>query len=568
MNYQDPSQIDAEKRLLLALVLSMAVVFTAPHLYQKFFPAPPEAEQVRQVQQTSRRPIPAQEAGKAPPVRVDEVEAVEVTPTRALEKSVAVENEDLILRWSNVGAILQSARLKHYASESDPFLEIIPQGVPEGFLRPLEVRPDDEELAQSLSRAVYEVQGTTGKRTLAPAEITFRYRDAKVEVSKKIRIPARGYVVEVETEVRAGGRLIPFSVFLGSGIGEEGFSALGDFGYPQIVSFRNDSVGRYTAEDLEEGPLQIEGKPRWVALDSKHFSYLMLNPDGIGGIRLLREEWKRQNTEGEEETLPLLVAELRAQGRVKYAFFAGPKDSEILNQVDSSLSELIDYGWFKPLVRPLLFCLKLIYGYIHNYGWAIIVLTFLINLVLFPIRYKQMVSMKKMSAVQPQLKSIQDKYKKMKRDDPRRQRMNKEVMALYSEHGVNPLGGCLPLLLQMPFLFAFYRMLDGSIELRGAPFMFWIQDLSRHDPYYVTPVVMGVSMLAQQAMTPATGDPTQRRMMMFLPIIFTFFFLNLSSGLVLYFLFSNAFAMMFQFLVQKWNAEPSPSKPSTKAKKN
>jgi YidC/Oxa1 family membrane protein insertase len=178
--------------------------------------------------------------------------------------------------------------------------------------------------------------------------------------------------------------------------------------------------------------------------------------------------------------------------------------------------------------------------------------------------------MAKMSAVQPKLKSIQDKYKRMKRDDPRKQQMNAEVMALYKEHGVNPLGGCLPLILQMPILFAFYRMLYTSIELRGAPFMLWIQDLSKPDPYYITPIVMGATMVAQQKMTPATGDAAQRRMMMFLPILFTFFFLQVSSGLAIYFLFSNVFGMALQFLLQKFKPEltakgkKAPGKKKTK----
>jgi len=175
---------------------------------------------------------------------------------------------------------------------------------------------------------------------------------------------------------------------------------------------------------------------------------------------------------------------------------------------------------------------------------------------LFPVRYKQMVSMKKMAELQPKVRSIQDRYKRMKREDPRRQQMNAEMMALYKEHGVNPLGGCLPLLFQMPFLFAFYRMLYSSFELRGAPFIWWIRDLSKPDPYYITPIVMGVTMLIQQVMTPSPGgDPTQRRMMMLLPIMFTFFFLSISSGLAVYFLFSNVFGMMFQLALQKWSPE-------------
>ena len=145
--------------------------------------------------------------------------------------------------------------------------------------------------------------------------------------------------------------------------------------------------------------------------------------------------------------------------------------------------------------------------------------------------------------------------------------MNEEVMALYKKHGVNPLGGCLPLVIQMPFLFSFFRMLRASIELRGAPFIGWIQDLSVHDPYYVTPILMGVSMVVQQKMTPAAGDPTQRKMMMLLPIVFTFFFLNFSSGLVVYFLFSNLFGMMFQFLTERWQRAQSQKSAEKPAKK-
>jgi YidC/Oxa1 family membrane protein insertase len=251
-----------------------------------------------------------------------------------------------------------------------------------------------------------------------------------------------------------------------------------------------------------------------------------------------------------EEAIPHAAAVVGIAGGGPLTLFLGPKSSDVLKTVDPSLPALIDYGWFGVLVRPLLVSLKFIHRFVGNYGWSIIILTFLINLALFPVRYKQMASMKKMSELQPKMKSIQDRYKRMKRDDPRRQQMNAEVMAMYKQHGVNPLGGCLPLLLQMPILFAFYRMLDMSFELRGAPFMLWIQDLSKHDPYFVTPIVMGVTMVAQQKMTPATGDATQRRMMMMLPIVFTFFFLYVSSGLALYFLFSNVFGMAFQWLTQ------------------
>ncbi|MFQ5929598.1 MAG: membrane protein insertase YidC, partial [Acidobacteriota bacterium] len=367
---------------------------------------------------------------------------------------------------------------------------------------------------------------------------------------------------------RSGRRSIPFAIVLGAGIGKVDSPAQGDFASPQIAFYKADSVARYSADDLEERPVEIDSGARWVALDSKFFTYLILNPDGIRGGRMLRTEFSEESEEMESEkgpAVPLLSAEVSLERGARCLVFIGPKDYKVLEEADKTLSGLIDYGWFAFLVKPLLLALRFVYGYVHNYGWAIIILTFVINVALFPVRYKQMSSMKKMSELQPQMKAIQEKYKKMKRSDPRKQKMNEEVMALYKKHGVNPLGGCLPLVIQMPFLFAFYQMLYSSIELRGAPFIGWIQDLSQADPLYVTPILMGVSMVAQQKMTPAAGDPTQRKMMMFLPVIFTFFFLNFSSGLVLYFLFSNLFGMMLQFLLQKWTPELASAGSARKA---
>ncbi len=548
--------MDTEKRLLIAILLSMAILLATPYLYQAFFPSPPAAAPqtpaTLPAAQEDRPGEPApiqQEAEPAPPERP-------ATPTRtaASPQSVQVENEDMILRWSNVGAVLESARLKHYATEAGEPLELIPQGLPEGLPRPLSLRASDQDVSEELSAAVYELQGVTGESLKAPAEITFHYEGDEIEVTRTIRVPVSGYTLEFETEVRERGRAIPHSVVLGPGIGRQD-QVSQDFTYPRLVYFSKGSTVAYTADDLEGAAQQLEISPSWVAQDSQYFAYALLNPDGIRQVRFRLEGDQPGDPQAEQSPAALLVAEVGLDASPEFDLFIGPKDGEILRNVDPTLGELIDYGWFALIVKPLLFSLKFIYGFVQNYGWAIIILTFMINLLLWPVRHKQMSSMKKMSELQPQLKSIQDKYKNMKRDDPRRQQMNQEVMGLYQQHGVNPLGGCLPLVIQMPILFAFYTMLAYSIELRGAPFILWIDDLSRHDPYYATPIVMGASMRVQQVMTPSAGDPTQRKMMLALPVIFTFFFLSVSSGLALYFLFSNVFAIMFQVLMQKWNPE-------------
>ena len=211
---------------------------------------------------------------------------------------------------------------------------------------------------------------------------------------------------------------------------------------------------------------------------------------------------------------------------------------------------------------PLLRALKWVNGFVGNYGWSIIVLTILINIAIFPLRHKSVVSMRKMQNIQPRVKAIQERYSHLKATDPARQKMNTEMMELYKTAGVNPASGCVPMLLTMPVLFAFYALLSVAIELRGAPFMLWIQDLSQHDPLYITPVIMGLTMLWQQWITPAAGmDPAQQKVMMIMPLMFTFFFLWAPSGLVVYWLFSNLLTIGQQYLTNRIVGAP-PAKPA------
>jgi len=268
-----------------------------------------------------------------------------------------------------------------------------------------------------------------------------------------------------------------------------------------------------------------------------------------------------------EVTRVLLRLSLPMAGSAQYQLYLGPKVQSFLASAGGTdLSGVIDYGMFWFLVRPLLASLKWIHTYVRNYGLAIIVLTLLLTLLLFPIRLKQMISMKKMQVVQPKVKEIQERYKRYKKTDPKRAEMNQEIMALYKEHNVNPLGGCLPLILQMPLLYAFYQLLAASIELRQAPFFAWIQDLSQKDPYFILPIVMGVTMLISQKMTPMApgADPTQAKMMMIMPVVFTLMFLNVSSGLNLYFLCSNIFQIGFQKATERWVGD---SKPAVKSRR-
>jgi YidC/Oxa1 family membrane protein insertase len=254
-------------------------------------------------------------------------------------------------------------------------------------------------------------------------------------------------------------------------------------------------------------------------------------------------------------------------------FLVGPKQFDLLQSVDRSLwtdavfVRAINWGTFKVIATPLLTALKWVHSYVGNWGWSIIVLTILINLAIFPLRHKSVVSMRKMQVLQPKMKAIQDRYAGLKVTDPERQKMNSEIMSLYKQEGVNPASGCVPMLLTLPVLFAFYSLLSQAIELRGAPFGFWITDLSERDPLYITPVLMAMTMFWQQRVTPSTADPAQQRVMMMMPLMFGVMFLAAPSGLVLYWLVGNLFAIGQQYFTNWWIGPPMTPAPRPAAER-
>lgn len=232
-----------------------------------------------------------------------------------------------------------------------------------------------------------------------------------------------------------------------------------------------------------------------------------------------------------------------------YYVYIGPKEYDNLKKLGVGLEHIVDFGFFSIIAMPLFWVLKQFYSISNNYGVAIIILTTVVRIPFIPLINKSQESMKKMQDIQPRMAEVKEKYK----NDP--QKMQKETMELYKKHKVNPLGGCLPMLLQIPVFFALYKVLLIAIELRDAPFMFWIHDLSVKDPYYVLPVIMGVTMVIQQKMTPSTMEPMQQKIMMLMPVVFTFMFLSFPSGLVVYWLINNVLSIAQQFYVNSKNTK-------------
>jgi len=237
---------------------------------------------------------------------------------------------------------------------------------------------------------------------------------------------------------------------------------------------------------------------------------------------------------------------ISANGNISLSGYIGPKDHRVLESINPSLTDVIEYGIITFFAKPLFLLLDTLYKLTGNWGWAIILLTLIVRIVLYPLTYKGMVSMQKLKDLAPKLKEIQAKYK----GEP--QKLQAHMMELYKKHGANPMGGCLPLLLQLPVFFAIYRVLYNAIELKGAGWLLWIQDLSVMDPYFVLPILMGLTMFLQQHLTPTTfSDPMQEKIFKFLPLIFTIFFVTFPSGLVLYWFVNNVFSILQQLAINK-----------------
>jgi YidC/Oxa1 family membrane protein insertase len=338
------------------------------------------------------------------------------------------------------------------------------------------------------------------------------------------------------------------------GVPASGFLAVSSYQPPQGIFQNGSDVTRIVAASLAAQGIH-EGPFRYAGVDDHYFLAALLP----GGGRTRIEYRPHIVSGGAGGSQPRTIVEYRVlmSGDPPLTFFYGPKEFDLLQSIDSELVRTIHFGVFGFLATPLLKSLKWVDARVGNYGWSIILLTIFINLLMFPLRHKSAVSMRKMQEIQPQVKAIQDRYAKLKVTDPARQKMNAELMGLYRERGVNPASGCVPMLLTFPVLFAFYALLSVAIELRGAPWVGWIKDLSAADPLFITPVLMGISQFWQTKMMPATGDPAQQRMMMFMPLIFMVFFLWAPSGLVIYWLVSNVWTIGQQYLTNHLIASPS-----------
>lgn len=598
-----------QKRFILFLVLSATIFLGWQFFLQKYYP--------EQVQPSAPQPAvsapgptagpttgptagPAEGSTAAPSLSSQIPDPSAPAPTTAELREIKVKSDFWVGRLLSEGAVMTEWTVTHFTDGK----AVDPEAGGVNLVSPATskeigptfrlVIPSDSALEKQLNTARYEVENlpdneVTLKRD-QQQEISFVYRQNDILARKKLIFNGSGYDFDLQIEVTRAGQPVETYVVVGPNFGDQTITEFSTYRpAPQVSYAVGTSVSRdYSGSVDGPGPYTISAAPiRWASIDDNYFAMAVVPARPAMAISLFntRRSVTVNGKAVERDYLSVAIPVINGQPSHVYA---GPKDMETLARVSlkfglgdgsGNLEDIVSYGWLsflsliiKPLAQFMLKSLLAINLYIHNYGWSIVVLTVVLNMFFFPLRWKSSVAMRRTAAMQPKMKDLQERMKKVEKNDPKMLELQREQMQLMKEG--NPLMGCLPLLLQMPFFLAVFTILTISIEVRHAPFFGWIQDLSSPDPYFILPIAMCASMIVQQALTPTTADPVQKRIGYLMPLIFAYFLTSAPAGLVLYWMVGNLVGIGQQFVINRLNPPPKPattntpsSKPTAKGKK-
>jgi YidC/Oxa1 family membrane protein insertase len=571
-------EMSTEMRSLLAAVLCLLVIAGWSLIYKP--PQPPQPPPANLAAVNSNPVAPghgapstsANPAGKAAPP------AVPISMRAASEeRSVVVESDLYHVEISNRGAVVRSWQLKKFTDDNKPprTLDLVhPEAAQQSGIWPFSLALDDPQQELTANNALFEITSAgktpdAGVVLHAPSEITLSWSDGHLEITKQLKFDA-SYIADVKTTATLDGMPLRNSIIWSGGFGD--ITAYRASAQTQIFTSAAGKLNTLAAKNLGK-PGQtttrapVAGTYDFAGMEDLYFTAAFLPPFTVRGdvaqVPMTVTGWTyphETTTDGKTETeiVPQVAVGQATSGPLDLRVYAGPKSIDGLKATRPPLNSLVQFGWWGFIAEPLFYSLMWLHRYVSNYGWAIVLITVAINMVMFPLKVKSMRAMQKMQKVAPEVKSIQEKYKKYSMRDPRKAEMNKEVMAVYSREGINPLGSCWPTLIQMPIWFGLYRMLANTIELRHTPWFGWIHDLSAHDPYFILPIVMAISMYFMQKMTPTPGmDPAQAKMMAVTPLIFGGMFALYPSGLSVYILTSNIVGIAQQWYLYR-TAPPPP----------
>ena len=544
-------------RTFLAIIISFVILIGYQYFFVGFGPTEPPADVV-QIEETAAHTETIQEkpaAALTAPVSVASTSVQQEMERPARDpKTVTVDTDFYTASLTEEGGALTSFVLKDYREtmdEDSPGMQMVKVNGEQGL--PLEfswgsVAPTATFYEADSEKVAF--QGNNG-------HLTMKGRGNGLEIERSYTFSKDSYLLELAVRVKnvSTGALQGAAELHQSNSPFQESKAGSRLLFAGPAYYMNDSLTEVDSDDFETGPKTITGQMDWAAYEGTYFICAILpNNSSVRSMTMesFGEESVRMKVSSELDTLQPGEEKLYT-----YKLYFGPKKLDIMKSVGSNLNKAINFGWFDVIAQPTLYLLNFFYSIFRNYGIAIILVTIIFKAVFWPITQKGLKSMKNMQKLQPKMAKLKEKYK----GDPTR--MNQEVMNLYKTYKVNPLGGCLPMVLQIPVFFALYKVLLMCVELRHAPFMLWINDLSAPDRLYigfdiphlggipVLTLLMGASMFLQQKMTPTTADPTQAKIMMFLPVLFTFMFVNFASGLVLYWFVNNLLAILQQQMINR-----------------
>ena len=544
-----------ERRLLLVFALTFLVIIVFQPLLKKYLPQAPAEPKPTAVQRPATNP-PAAATQSPPPAPAPAVGGKQASA----ETEIVVQNDFYRITFTNRGAQVKSWVLKKYDDDNRKPLDLVNHSAAEQYGGPLSLWVYDAALRDKINSALFVPSNS--EPVTAPGELSFEYADQDIVVRKIFRFDS-SYVIHVATSVSSQGSFVTALPMWPAGFGDQATIA----GYRgSQIEYQNDGTTEHIDPKKISGGNTLRGPFDWAGTSDAYFAAVFLpeNPAAAAAVTLRsalnvpKDPQKPTETQA-VDVLGTAVGNL--EGPTSERMYVGPKSLQVLEGIHvptivgthQDLRALVNFGFFGAIARPLFIWLRWTYEHwVPNWGWAIVIQTFIITVALLPLRISSMKSMLKMQRIQPQMKAIQEKYKKYSMRDPRKQEMNKELMDLQKKAGVNPLGGCLPMLIQLPFIWAYYKMLGGAIDLRHAPWL-WIHDLSARDPYFILPIAMVLTMVLTQRMTPQAGmDPAQQRMMNWMmPLMMGFIFFNLAAGLNLYYAESNLISIAQQAVMNR-----------------
>jgi len=572
-------ELSTEMRSLIAAVLCLVVIAAWSLIYKPPQPPPTNPAAVT----TNPVPPPAQgTASTSIPAEKKPVTPVALVTMRgaSAESSIVIESDLYHVEISNRGGVVRSWQLKRFTDDHKPprTLDLVHAEAAQASGNwPFSLALDDPQQEAAANNALFEITSAgkasgAGAVLQAPAEVTLSWSDGHLEVTKQLKFND-SYIVDVKTTASLDGMPLRTSLVWAGGFGD--ITAYRAAAQTNVFTSAAGKFNTLAVKNLGKPGqtsvrLPVAGTFDFAGIEDLYFAAAFLPPFNARGdlaeIPLTVTGWTYSHettVDGKTETenVPQMAAGLATPGTLDVRVYAGPKSIDGLKLVRPPLNSLVQFGWWGFIAEPLFYSLQWLHRYVSNYGWAIVLITIAINMVMFPLKVKSMRSMMKMQKVAPEVKAIQERYKKYSMRDPRKAEMNKEVMAVYSREGINPLGSCWPTLIQMPIWFGLYRMLANMIELRHTPWFGWIHDLSARDPYFILPAMMAVSMYFMQKMTPTPGmDPAQAKMMGLTPLIFGGMFALYPSGLSVYILTSNIVGIGQQWYL--YRTTPPPPKPS------